>query len=371
MARAALAKGLMWLAGYCWQNESKAKLEKENIVATMLQQLSRDLAEIVAEANDSIVRVEARRRLPATGIAWSENLIVTAHHVVEFDEDIQIGLADGSRVSAKLIGRDPRNDLALLQVDSGLTAANWAAGEELQVGNLALAVGRPRAQVKAALGLISGLVSPEDIRQKRQKMKRRFAQQRPGGKLKGKGPGQRRPGGGRRGRWKAGWEGSLGRLLPDGFIQTDVTMYPGFSGGALLGTDGVVHGMNTSGFGAGISIAVPAASIGKSVAALLADGEIQSGYLGIGLQSAQLPEAIAEALEQETGLLIVSVEAESPAARAGLLVGDTLTALAGETLEDVDELQMLLSQLRVGSEVELVFVRGGELKNGALTVGAR
>ena len=91
--------------------------------------------------------------------------------------------------------------------------------------------------------------------------------------------------------WKAGgWE----RWLAGSIIQTDLTMYPGFSGGPLLAADGRVHGLNTSGFGGGISIALPIATIRQSVSALMADGKIQSGYLGIGAQSALLPDAIAD-----------------------------------------------------------------------------
>jgi len=157
----------------------------------------------------------------------------------------------------------------------------------------------------------------------------------------------------------------------DGYIQTDVTMYPGFSGGPLLGSDGKVHGLNTSGFSRGASIAIPVATIRKSVAALLSDGKIQQGYLGVGLQSARLPDAVAESLDQDTGLLIVSVEADSPAAKAGLMVGDILTALDGEAVEHVDELLILLAGIPVDSEVAIVFVRGGALQSASATVGAR
>ena len=259
-------------------------------------------------AADSVLRVEARRRLPATGIAWSENLIVTAHHVVETDDDISIGTSDGSRIDAELIGRDPRYDLALLRVDATLAPVIRAdVAAELRIGNLVLALGRPRLQVAATLGIVSGLVSADAARQKRARMRVLFEKSGPG-----KGPGRRRK------RWQkriakeigGGW----GIPLAGGHIATDVTMYPGFSGGPLLGVDGKVYGMNTSGFGAGFSVAVPLAAISSSVDALLAHGKIQSGYLGIGVQSALLPDDVAETLQQEAGLLIVSVDADSPAA---------------------------------------------------------
>lgn len=332
-------------------------------MASILQQLSDEMADLTDDAAQSVLRVNARRRIPATGIAWSEDLIVTAHHVVERDEDISIGLPDGSRVGAELVGRDPRNDLALLRVDATLQASQLTERESLRVGNLVLALGRPRQQVKATLGVVTGLVTPEDARRRRRRMKMGFAKHAAGGKRDWKKRAWMK-----KAAWKAGgWE----RLLAGSIIQTDVTMYPGFSGGPLLAADGSVQGMNTSGFASGVSVALPIATIRKSVSALLADGRIQSGYLGIGVQSALLPDAIAESLGQEAGLLIVSLESESPAAAAGMLVGDILTALQGQPLEDVDELQTLLARLEAGSEVTSGYARGGELREGSVIVGAQ
>lgn len=306
----------------------------------LMRQLSDAMADRVELAAASIVRVEARRRLPATGIVWADNLVVTAHHVVEYEDDIAIGLADGSRAGASLIGRDPHNDLALLQTEAELTAANWAGDGDLRVGHLVLALGRPTQNVQAALGVVSGLANPTDVKKLREKAKAM-----------------------RRGGW--------GRSLMDGYIQTDVIMYPGFSGGPLLGSDGKVHGLNTSGFSRGVSIAVPAATIRKSVAALLADGKIQQGYLGIGVQPARLPDTVAESLDQDIGLLVVSVEAGSPAAKAGLMVGDIVTALDDEAVEAVDELHILLANIKVDSEVTITRVRGGAVQTASATVGAR
>lgn len=318
----------------------------------LMRQLSDAMADRVESAAASVVRVEARRRLPATGIVWADNLIVTAHHVVEYEDDIVIGLDDGRRADASLIGRDPRNDLALLQTEAELTAANWAADDGLRVGHLVMALGRPTQNVQAALGVVSGLANPTDVKRLREKAKAMRRNRRHG-----------RRGRGRRGGW--------GRALAAGCIQTDVVMYPGFSGGPLLGGDGKVHGLNTSGFSRGVSIAVPAAAIRKSVAALLTDGKIQPGYLGIGVQPARLPDIAAESLEQDTGLLVVSVEADSPAAKAGLMVGDAVTALDDEAVEAVDELHILLANIKVGSEVAITLVRGGVIQTASAVVGAR
>jgi len=346
-----------------WQNVLKANKMKEQTVANVLTQLSKEMADLVEGAAESVLRVDARRRLPATGIAWSDNLIVTAHHVVEFDEDISVGLADGSQASADLIGRDPRIDLALLRVDASLKPGQWSAGEELRVGQLALALGRPRREIRASLGIVTGLAQAPAGKRPRQRMKAQFKGKMTGEKRQWKGRGRRR---------RRAWEGGGWRLaLTGGGIHSDVTMYPGFSGGPLLGVDGKIYGMNTSGFPGGISAAIPLASIRGSVAALLADGKIQTGYLGIGVQTAQLPDGVAASLEQEAGLLIVSIEAGSPAANAGLLVGDILTALGGDAIEHVDELQVALTGLEIGSDESLQFARGGALQQGSVIIGER
>lgn len=331
-------------------------------MANTLQQLSNEMADLVAGADDSVLRVEARRRIPATGIAWSENLIVTAHHVVERDDEISIGTPAGERIDAKLVGRDPRHDLALLQVEAALQPANWADADALRVGNLVLALARPRAQIKASIGIVGGLLSRADFYGRR-KRKRAAMKQR--------GPDHRSQR--RRMKWQRQTMRELGGLAfvpAGGLIQSDLTMYPGFSGGPLVGVDGKVHGMTTSGFGGGFGVAIPIAALSSSVADLLEHGEIRSGYLGIGVQPAQLPQAVADPLQQDTGLLIVSVEAGSPAAAAGMLVGDILTTLADEALETVDQLQLMLMRLEVGSVAKTGYVRGGEIGAGSIVIGA-
>lgn len=310
---------------------------------SVLKDLSDAMAQAVETVGASLVQVNARRRLPATGIVWSaDGVIITSNHVVERDDNITVTTADGTSHDAELIGRDPQNDLAVLKVDASLTPANWGENEALKVGNLVLALGRPSEQVQATLGVVSALVS-SPVQGERQERRRR------------------RKRGGRR----------MWRVLVDGYIQTDVVMYPGFSGGALIAGDGVVHGLNTSGFGRGVSVTVPVSTIRNTVNTLRQHGKMKQGYLGVGVQPARIPDNIANDLDQETGLLVVSVETDSPAAKSGLLVGDILVSLDDESVEQLDELLSLLAGGRVGQDVTVQIVRGGNLQDVSVTIGER
>lgn len=299
-------------------------------MSTVLQNLSTELAATVETVSPSIVRVEARRRLPASGIVWSaDGVIITAHHVVEREENIKIGLSDGQTASATLVGRDPTTDVAVLRSDAKkLTPPTWASFEaqNVQVGHLVLALGRPGQNVQATLGIVSAL--------------------------------------------SQNWRTPGGSQL-DYYLQTDVVMYPGFSGGPLVGAAGQVIGLNTSALLRGISLAVPAPSLSQVVESLLAHGRIKRGYLGVSTQPVRLPAGLKEQAAQETGLLLVAVEPDSPADKGGLLLGDTIVGLADTPVRHHDDLLAQLSADRVGKEVILKIVRGGQLQDVKVTIGER
>jgi S1-C subfamily serine protease len=314
-------------------------------MADALSSLSEALVGAVDAASPSIVRVEARRRLPASGIVWSaDGVIVTSNHVVERDEGIEIGLHGGQVVSATLVGRDPSTDIAVLRADSkGLTAAAWS--DDARVGHLVLALGRPGPQVQATLGVVSAL-----------------------GEARTESPSPRRERRGRRGHF-GDVRMSLGDLSQ--FIQTDVVMYPGFSGGPLVGANGQVLGLNSSGLMPGISLTVRTNTIRRVVETLLAHGRIRRGYLGVGVQPARLPEKLAEELDQETGALVVSVEPGSPADQGGLFLGDTIVSLDGQAVADLDDLLASLNGDHVGKAVAIRIVRGGQVQEVRATIGER
>jgi len=296
----------------------------------VFQQMSDALATTVEAVSPSIVRVEARRRLPATGIAWRrDGIIVTAHHVIEQDEDMRLGLHSGQTVTATLVGRDPTTDLAVLRATTPeLVPPVWAEpdGASLRLGHLALALGRPGRSVQATLGLVS-----------------------------------------RRGE---SWRTPAGGLI-DCYIQTDIVMYPGFSGGPLVNAAGQVVGLNTSALLRGLSLTVPVATMRRVVEMLLAHGKIRRGYLGVSTQAVRLPAVLMETLQQETGLLVMTVEPNSPAEQGGLLLGDTLVTMDGAPVRHPDALLTFLSADRMHTAVLVRLVRGGQLQERSIVIGER
>jgi S1-C subfamily serine protease len=302
--------------------------QESALMADVLQNLSNDLAATVETAGKSIVRIEARRRQSASGIVWSaDGVIVTAHHVVERDENIKVGLPDSSTVSATLVGRDPTTDIAVLRVQAGgLTPAKWADANEMRVGHLVVAVGRPEESVQATLGIISSL--------------------------------------------DGGWRTSAGGAI-DTYVQTDVVMYPGFSGGPLVSAAGPFLGLNSSALLRGVSVTIPSATLRRVADALLAHGKVKRGFLGVSAQPVRLPQNIAEEIQQETGLLLASVEQGSPADKGSMLLGDTVVALDGEKVRHMDDLMALLSGDRVGKSIAARVLRGGQLQELQVVIGER
>ena len=286
-------------------------------MSTVLPDLSEALADAVATAGASLVRVEGRDRLPATGIVWdADGLILTAHHVLERDENINVGFEDGETAAAEVLGRDPGTDLALLRTPKrGSSVPAWADPESLQVGHLALALGRPGATVQATLGIVSAL-----------------------GKA---------------------WRTSAGGPV-DRYLQTDTVMYPGFSGGPLVDAQGRFIGLNSSALVRGVSITLPAPTLNRVAKDLQEHGSVRRAYLGVGAQPTRLPDALAEELGQETGLLLVSVEQGSAAEKGGLFVGDTLVSLGESPVRHMDDLFNALDGDRIGKPLTVRILRGGE-----------
>jgi S1-C subfamily serine protease len=295
-----------------------------------LSTISSQLADAVQAAGAWTVRVSARRGIPASGIALSTDLVLTADHVVDpsREESIRIGLPDGSEVAGTVVGRDAATDLAVLKLSSGSLTAAQGASAEPRTGALALVVGRPGSQPNASLGLIVGQAGPSRTRR--------------GGML-------------------------------ERFIQVDAVLYPGFSGGPLVDAEGNVLGMITSGLGfGGPAIALPWSLVSSIAETIGKHGKVARGYLGVGSQPVTLSQQAKDLTGgQERGLLVVQVAEGGPAAAAGFLQGDILVRLGSTAVSNADDLQGLLGPDTVGTSVTASVVRGGELRELTVTVGTR
>ncbi len=283
----------------------------------------------VSRAGESTVTVNGRHRMPASGIVYAADLILTADHVVERDEDISVTLANGTNVTASIAGRDPGNDLALLRLEKTSITPAEKASQDARVGQVVIALGRPSPEgIEASLGIVSAIGGPV----------------------------------------RTGRGGLLER-----YLRTDAIPFPGFSGGPLIDTEGHVVGLNTSGLAHGAAITIPAFLAWSDAENLAKYGYIKRGYLGIRSQQVALTADIRKELsrEQEAGLLLVSVESGTPAEAGGLIVGDILVAIEGQAIADHDELMVHLSGDSVGKPLAIQILRGGKPVNISIMVGER
>ncbi len=297
---------------------------------SLLLGLSNDLAGAVQQAGAAVVAVNARQRVPSSGIHWSPGVIVTSDHTVERDEEITVTLADGRTVPATLAGRDPSTDIAILKVQ-GVEASTADIGDSsaLAVGQMVLAVGRPGEHgLSASYGVISALS----------------------------------------GNWSTYRGGQI-----DQFVRPDLTFYPGFSGGPLVNAHGQIVGMNTSGLTRGLGVTIPASTVNRVADQLLSKGRIARGYLGLGFQPVHLPDSLKNTLSLASngGLIVVTVEQGGPAEQAGMFIGDVLVALDNTPITDIDAVQSMLGSDRVGKAINARVVRGGVLADVAITVAER
>lgn len=296
-------------------------------MSNTLREFSNDLSAAVERASASTILVDARKRYPASGIALTEDLVLTADHVIT-KEDIKVGLPDGKSLSATIAGRDPGSDLAVLRLaEKALSPAQTS--EDIKVGQLVLALGRPnKAGMQASWGIITAISGPT----------RTFR----GGML-------------------------------DEYVQSETTPYPGFSGGPLVNTEGDVLGLNTSGLTRGSSLTIPVKVAWKIADALAQHGTVKRGYLGVRTQPVEIPEATRSSLQREQGqgLLVLWLEEDGPAAKSGLLVGDILIGINGQPVGDPDDLFAALTSDTVGKSIPADVLRGGRPETMQVTVGER
>jgi serine protease Do len=289
-----------------------------------LTDLSTQLSSAVERAAQFTVAIRARRRIPSSGIVWRPGLIVAASHTVRRDGTVPISLPNGEAAEATIVGGDASTDLIVLRTNADVAPTKLAEANERGVGSLVLAVGRPGRHVTASFGIVSATID--------------------------------------------GWRTAQGRRL-DGVLRLDLAVYDGFSGGPLVAASGRTIGMNNSAIAGGAAAALPAAVIDSVIDDLLARGHVRRPFIGVAVQPVALSASTVRrlGLSNAAALVVISVADDSPAERAGILVGDVLLALDGRALaRPVDLLDGLASIGESGSaNVELL--RGGDKKTLSVT----
>src|SRR5882724_3209683 len=297
----------------------------------LLDAYSRAVVSAADQASHAVVNIEVRKQVRGRGevragsgsgfIISHDGLVLTNSHVVHGADKIEVTLDDGRRPDAHLVGEDPETDLAVLRIYApNLTAAKLGESKSLRVGQLAIAIGNPYGfQYTVTAGVVSAL----------------------GRSLRA----------------------SSGRLMDD-IIQTDAALNPGNSGGPLVNSRGEVIGVNSAVIlpAQGICFAI-AIDTAKYVAGwLVKDGKIRRSYIGLGGQDVKLHRRIIRYhnLPVETGLLVASIEPQSPAERAGLQVGDIIVEFAGQPVATIDALHKLLTESRIGTKTPMTTVRHTE-----------
>lgn len=292
--------------------------------------LSNALAQATDRAAASAVAVHTESRGSSSGVLWRAGVIVTAEHALRRDEDIQITLPGGRVVSATLAGRDASTDLAVLKCAEATSAiAETGDVSTIKPGSLALVVGRTRASGPvAALGAVSLMVAE-----------------------------------------RRAWTGSA--LAP--YIRLDIGVQPTAVGGAVVDPSGRIIGIATPRFARFGAIAVPAPTVNRVVDTLLQKGHIPRGYLGVGLQPVRLPDALRKMLKRDdkTAAIVLEVEPEGPAHKAGIVIGDIFVALAGQHVTRLEDVHGQLGAESIGKSLPIQFVRGGALQEASIVVGER
>jgi serine protease Do len=261
-----------------------------------------------------------------------DGYIVTNNHVVDGATDIRVTLHDRRILAAKLIGRDKLTDLAVIKVNaSDLASVPWGDSTKLQPGETVLAFGNPLGyRFTVTRGIVSALNRPNP---------------------------------------------TADRRAPGQFIQTDAAINPGNSGGPLVDARGQVVGINTflisqTGGFSGMGFAIPTQIVKPTVDALIRNGKVEHGYMGIGISDVTPDEAKFFNVKTAIGAVVSQVEPDSPAAKAGLKTGDVITGLNGKTVNDAGELQVEVGQKQPGTRIDLTLMRDGKSMQVPVTLEA-
>jgi S1-C subfamily serine protease len=292
----------------------------------MLTELSNQLADAVAAAAPSVVQVQGSRR-PASGLVYADNIVISTVGAVGREDGLRVRRQDGLVCDAELTGWDPTTSLAVLRVPDLGAPSIAPATTEPRVGHLALAIARSWSNgLTASAGIISIIGGPLPT-----------------------------------GRHRA----------IDRVIRTSAPMHEGFAGGAFVDTAGQLVGVTTASTIRGLGVVIPTAIAWQTAATLIEHGRIKRGYLGITGQPVALPEHQRDAEGRGKALLVAGVMTGSPAAQAGVLVGDIILAIDQRSIDSPESLLDALLTDRVGRPASLRVLRGGAALDVMVTIGER
>jgi len=286
------------------------------------------VAQLVERTASSIAAVRGGGRGSSSGIHWRSGVIVTAEEVLERDEGIKIMLPGGREVEASLAGRDPSTDVAVLRFQpDGLPTTPTADAAPLRPGHVVLAIGNHEGAPVASLGIVAIVGGP--------------------------------------------WHSLRGGTI-DNLIRADLVLSPAAEGGALVDVQGRVVGMAVLGPRRRV-LAIPTSTIDRVVDQLLAKGHVFRGYLGAGLQPLRRGRRSHDTQPSSggRGVLVVSIDPDGPAARAGLLVGDIVMTWNAKPVDRVREVMQFLGADSAGGTVDLGLIRGGAPTGIKVIIGER
>jgi serine protease DegQ len=291
-------------------------------------QLSSEISQTVQKVGESVVTVQAGGRT-SSGIVVDDSTILTSAHAISDETQLRAFQTPDQPVNLGLLGRDYGCDLAVLRAEAKIGApAVFAENPQLAVGNFVVAIGRTwRGNLVASAGILSGLMGE--------------------------------------------WHTYRGKKI-EAFIRPDLTLYRGFSGGALVGAEQKIIGMSSTALRRGSPLGIPYATIQRITSVLREKGYVPDPYLGLGLQPLRVPESLKQKLNltEQAAALVVQVEPGSPAEAAGVMIGDVLLAIADSHFGE-ERTASILSRLAPGQRATIVGVRGGQRFTTNIVIGER
>jgi S1-C subfamily serine protease len=290
-----------------------------------IAELSNTLSHVVETVGRSLVRLSPPGRTPFTGVAFGPHHVVTSARSLRGATQVQLSL-DGAHFAARLAGIDHGSDVALLETDATLTPATFDERVP-KVGELALQLGRPGETVRAT----SGIVMTSAVKA-----------------------------------WRTPHGAELER-----YLESDAPFQPGFTGGPLVDLEGRVLGLTTTALVRGSSVTIPSITVRRVATQLQQHGRVRESWLGLKLQPVALSEKVRAETGEEVGLLVIDVDAGGPAEKAGVTSGDTVLHLGDAEVKTFDGLLGWLKVDREGQAVPMKVLRGGQVEQRTVTLGAR